>query len=137
MFKKIMVPIDLGKLAHLERTLKATADIANAHNAEVIFVSVYGSQPTSDLPKPEKISEMLRNFAEQQEHSHGVKASSVAVYSQDPQAELTSALLSTSEKIGADAIVMASHIPGWLEHVFHSNAGYIACHAKISVFVVR
>jgi nucleotide-binding universal stress UspA family protein len=41
------------------------------------------------------------------------------------------------DKIGADLVVMASHKPGFLEHIFSSHGGYIAQHATCSVFVVR
>ena len=39
--------------------------------------------------------------------------------------------------VGADLVIMASHVPGMLEHIFSSHGGYIAQHAKVSVFVVR
>jgi nucleotide-binding universal stress UspA family protein len=32
---------------------------------------------------------------------------------------------------------MTSHVPGVIEHVFSSNAGYVASHAKCSVVVLR
>jgi hypothetical protein len=32
---------------------------------------------------------------------------------------------------------MASHVPGLPEHIFASNAGAVASHAGMSVFVVR
>jgi len=32
---------------------------------------------------------------------------------------------------------MASHEPGFFEHIFSSHGGYIAQHAKVSVLVVR
>ena len=32
---------------------------------------------------------------------------------------------------------MASHVPGLPEHFFASNAGALASHAEVSVFVIR
>jgi nucleotide-binding universal stress UspA family protein len=32
---------------------------------------------------------------------------------------------------------MGSHVPGFAEHLFSSNAGYLASHTDISVFIVR
>ena len=51
--------------------------------------------------------------------------------------KLTGKLLDAVNETGADLVVMASHVPGVLEHIFSSNAGYVARHAKVSVFVVR
>ena len=64
-------------------------------------------------------------------------STAMPMVSHDTTIELSTLLLDCAERTGADLIVMASHTPGWLEHVFHSNAGYIACHAPVSVFVVR
>ena len=42
-----------------------------------------------------------------------------------------------AQEKGADLIVMASHIPGFLDYVFSSKAGYLALHSNLSVFIVR
>ena len=46
-------------------------------------------------------------------------------------------LVELADRVDADLIVMASHIPGLADYVFSSNAGYLASHSKLSVFVVR
>ena len=137
MFEKILVPIDLRHLGELSRALDAAAQLAKSYSAEVIYVGVYGNTPTHAVPPAEEYSDSLKAFADKQAAAHGITTTSVAVFSNDPQAELTSILLTSAVEAEADAIVMASHIPGWIEHIFHSNAGYIASHATISVFVVR
>jgi len=55
----------------------------------------------------------------------------------DPAVETTAELMKAIDKIGADLVIMASHEPGFFEHIFSSHGGYIAQHAKCSVFVVR
>jgi nucleotide-binding universal stress UspA family protein len=137
MFKKIMVPVELGHLASLDKALKTAADLARANDAEIAFVEIYGPLASGAGKNPPDHAAKLRTFATEQAAAHGVKASAVPVFSHDPTAELTSALMSAITDTGADAVVMASHVPGWAEHIFHSNAGYIACHAPVSVFVVR
>jgi len=137
MFTKIMVPIDLGHLDDLSQALAVAAQMAKSHNAEVIYVGVYGNVPTEAVPPAQEYSAKLEAFADKQAAAHGITTTSIPVFSHDPQAELASALLSAATDANADVIVMASHIPGWAEHIFHSNAGYIASHAPISVFVVR
>jgi nucleotide-binding universal stress UspA family protein len=137
MYTKILVPVDLGHLDKLSDALSVAAQMAKTYTAEVLYVGVYGSEPANAVPPAHEYPDKLQFFADQQAADHGITATSVPVFSQDPQAELTSALLSAATDTKADAIVMASHIPGWTEHIFHSNAGYIASHATISVFVVR
>ena len=41
------------------------------------------------------------------------------------------------EETESDLVVVASHIPGFPEYLFASNAGYLAMHATVSVFVIR
>ena len=42
-----------------------------------------------------------------------------------------------AEAVHADLVVTASHNPGFAEHLFASNSGYLAAHAPVSVLVVR
>lgn len=137
MLKKIMVPVDLAHLGGLQKALGIAAEMAKSHDAEVVYVGVYSSLPESGGPTPDKFPEALQAFANEQASKFGIKAQGHPVFSHDTTAELTSLLLDAAKDTASDTIVMASHVPGWIEHVFHSNAGYIASHATVSVFVVR
>lgn len=137
MFAKILVPIDFGHLNDLSHALVVATQMAKSYNAEVIYAGVYGNVPTDAVPPSQEYPAELKAFSDKQASDNGITTTSVPLFSHDPQAELASALLSAAADAGADVIVMASHIPGWAEHIFHSNAGYIASHAPISVFVVR
>ncbi len=55
----------------------------------------------------------------------------------DPAADLDRALDRELHELGVDLVVMASHLPGLRDYVFHSNAGFLASHTDLSVFVVR
>ena len=55
----------------------------------------------------------------------------------DPVADLDRALNRLFHELEVDLVVMASHIPGIRDYVFHSNAGFLASHTDLSVFVVR
>ena len=57
--------------------------------------------------------------------------------SHDMAIDLDDVLMRTANEVGADLVVMASHVPGLAEYVFASRAGYLASHAKMSVLVVR
>ncbi|MEB8388050.1 universal stress protein [Rhodobacteraceae bacterium KMM 6894] len=137
MFKKILAPVDLAHQGALAKALKCTADLANQYDAEVVFVGVTAATPSSLAHNPQEYGEKLAAFAAAQGQEHGFRASSHPVVSHDPTADLDDALLKATGETGADLVVMASHLPNVLDHVWPSNGGKIAEHAKCSVFVVR
>ncbi len=86
---------------------------------------------------PAEFAEKLKAFAAEQSAARGIDIKADAVTSPDPVRDLDDTLRRTAEELGADLIVMASHVPGFAEYVFSSNAGYLANHASASVLVVR
>lgn len=137
MFKKIMIPVDLKHAARLRKALRVAADLAHSYGAEAHLVGVTMSSPTDVAPSPAVFSEKLEAFAADRSTELGVPFLAHTEVSHDIAADLDEILKRTVEDIGADLVVMASHAPGLAEHVFASNAGYLASHADISVFVVR
>ena len=133
----IMVPVDLAHKESLDKAINMAVEIANSHNAPLTIVSV--TEPgASEVARsePEYVVK-LDAYAAELAEKHRVQVTAKAVHSVDVVAELGDALIGTASDIGAEAIVMASHVPGFIEHLFASNAGYVASHAKCSVFVVR
>ena len=61
----------------------------------------------------------------------------MTVHSNDPVADLDEELANASEELGADLIVLASHVPGFMDHFFRSNASQLVTHTSISVVIVR
>lgn len=137
MFAKILVPVDLYHLNDLSGALATATQMAKSYNAEIIFVGVYGNLPADAVPPPHEYPAELKAFSDKLASANGITTTSVPVFSHDPQAELASALLSVAADSRAEVIVMPSHIPDWVDHIYRSNAGYVANHAPISVFVVR
>lgn len=137
MTSKILVPVDLEHADKLTKALKVAATLAKAEKAEVCFLGVTGGEPSSVAATPEAYATKLTAFADDQARTRGLTASTKAVTAHDVSVELADAILDGAKEFGADLIVMASHIPGIKEHVFATNAGYIANHAPISVYVVR
>jgi len=139
MFTRIMVPVDLEHAEKLEPSLRAAADLAKVHDAEIIFVAVSGKVPNRVAPSPEKFAAELDMFAREQGDRLGVKASALAKSSVDPAVELDDKLLEAIDETAADLVVMASHVPGVADrlHLISSNAAWIVKHADVSVFVVR
>lgn len=137
MFSKIMVPIDLAHADRQMSALKVAADLAGHYGAELIYTAVTAPTPGPMGHNPEEFAANLGEFALAQTAAHGLKASSHTVVSHDPAVDLDSALLKACREIGADLVVMASHVPGIADFLLPSHGGRMASHAGVSVMVVR
>ena len=137
MFSKIMVPVDLAHQDALGKAVDIACSMAREHKAEIWFVSVSGELASEIARSSGEYSEKLQAFAERKAEEYGISARALTLASPDPGAELDRKLLGAIEEIGADLVVMASHQPGLMEYIFSSHGGYVAAHAKVSVFVIR
>jgi nucleotide-binding universal stress UspA family protein len=137
MYKKIMVPVDLSHSDKLKKALTTAADLSRFYKASVQLVGVTGTEPSSVAHNPEEFATRLNDFAAAESARYGVDFAAHAITCPDPTVDLDDRLGREAHDIGADVIVMASHVPGLAEHIFSSNAGYLASHSDISVFVVR
>ena len=137
MYTKIMVPVDLAHVEKLDQAITTAADLARHYGIPVCYVGVTTEAPTSVAHTPKEYSEKLRAFGASQAEQHGLDVTTKAYPSHDPTVDLDRTLIDAAEECGADLIVMASHVPGVADHVFHSHAGTVASYSKVSVFVVR
>lgn len=137
MFSNIMIPVDLSHAEQLDKAMAIAASLAKQHDAKATVVGVTQSGPTMIARTPEEFAEKLGVYAAENSQKHGVTFTAHSEISHDPTIDLDDTLMGAAESIGADLIVMASHVPGFAEYVFASNAGYLASHSKMSVFVVR
>jgi nucleotide-binding universal stress UspA family protein len=137
MYGKIMVPVDLAHLQRLGKALEVAADLAKHYRIPVCYVGVTVPMPNPVARTPQEHEEKLARFGAEQATKHGIEAGTAAYTSRDPSADLDKRLIKAASDTGSDLIVMASHVPGLPEHLFASNAGAVASHAKVSVFVVR
>lgn len=137
MYQKIMVPVDLRHPEKLDKALTTAADLAKLYDALLQLVAVTVTNPTEVAHNPKEFTAKLDEYAAAQTARHGVTFGAHAITSPDPTIDLDERLGREANDIGADLIVMASHVPGFAEYIFSSNAGYLASHAKISVFIVR
>lgn len=137
MYKKIMVPVDLAHVERLEKAINTATDLAKHYAIPICFVGVTAETPTSVAHTPAEFAEKLKAFGAKHAAEHGLSIDVAAYPSHDPAVDLDKALLAAASETAADLIVMASHVPGLPEHIFASNAGAVASHAAVSVFVVR
>ncbi|PWJ20519.1 universal stress protein [Jannaschia seohaensis] len=137
MFKRIMIPVDLAHLKTLEKALKAGAVMARSEGAPVTYVSVTSDAPGSLAHTPQEFEKKLNAFASEQAAAHGITADAKMIVANDPAVDLDGKLMRAADEMGADLIVMASHVPGLSDYIWPSNGGTLAGHSKASVFVVR
>ena len=137
MFNQIMAPVDLAHVERLGRALDCAADLAKHYNVPITYVGVTSSTPTQLAHSPEEFGQKLGAFAEAEASRHGVQTSARTAIAHDPTTEIDDALLRAVDETGADLVVMASHVPNVMDHIWPSNGGKLAEHAKCSVMVVR
>ncbi|MXN63842.1 universal stress protein [Stappia sp. GBMRC 2046] len=137
MYKKIMVPVDLAHADRLDKALTTAADLSRHYEIPVCYVGITATTPGPVAHTPKEFQSKLDAFVKDEAAKRGIDASSLTKISHDPSIDLDETLLSALNETGADLVVMASHVPGVPEHIFASNAGYLASHAPVSVLVVR
>lgn len=136
MFKHIMVPVDLGHADKLDRALAVAADLARHYGARITYVGVTSPQPGSVAHTPEEFAQKLAQFAMAQTEVNNVAdAGAHAITSHDPSVDLDARLADACDAIGADLIVMGSHIPRRFE--LRSHGGHLASLSHHSVMLVR
>lgn len=137
MYSKIMIPIDLAHADKLKKAINSAVALAKTHNAKLSMIGVTGEEPSSAAHNPHEYEEHFANYVAEQSKEYGIEINPVARVSVDVPAELPDLLEEEADRYGYDLIVMSSHAPGLIDHVFTSNAGHVASYSKASVFVVR
>ncbi|WP_424927530.1 universal stress protein [Amaricoccus tamworthensis] len=137
MFKKIVVPVDLTHADRLSKALGVAADMASQHGAEVCYVGVTTSTPGGIARTPEEYTQKLTAFAGEQGESRGITTSSHTIISHDPSTQMNRELEAAVEKLGADLVIMASHVPNVSDYVWSGHGAHIAAHSPVSVMLVR
>ena len=137
MYRKIMVPIDLAHIEVIEPTLETVADLARHYDAEVCYVGVTSTTPSSVARTPEEFARKLEAFAQRRAEVHGQPVSTHTIASPDPVADLDRDLVKASEKVDADLVVMPTHLPKHIDVIMPSHGGKVATNTDVSVFLVR
>lgn len=137
MFSNIMVPVDLRHLDRVSKSLQVAADLARLYSARVCYVGVASAEPSDLGHRPEEVAALLSGFAKAEADRHGHRGTSHLVINHDPTTELDKALHDTVEEIGADLVVMATHVPNVTDYIWASHGGTLALHSRVSVMLVR
>lgn len=137
MFNNIMVPVDLAHLETLEPALSVVADLAKQYDAHITYVSVTANTPTSVARTPQEYEQKLEAFAQERHKVHGQPVSSKVYSSTDPMTNIDTLLEKAIDEVGADLVMMATHLPRHLDIVMPSHGGKVATHTNASVFLIR
>lgn len=137
MYTHIMFPVDLHLPPEVRKAADVAAEVAKWQGAKITVVSVTGTQPGDPVQTDAKVNEDLRAFSDQLATNSGTEVAFRNIHSVDVAAEVDGDLARAAEEIGADLIVVGTHAPRITDYIFSSHAGYLANHAKVSVFVVR
>lgn len=136
MFAHIMVPVDLAHMDRLERALRVAGELAGHYGARVTYVGVTSPQPGAVAHTPQEFAATLAKAAAGQAELHNLAdVASHPVTVPDPATELDHALEQAVHDLGADLVVMGSHIPHRFD--FGSHGGRVATHTDVSVMLVR
>lgn len=137
MYHKIVVPVALAHVELLDKALDTAADLARHYGASLHMVAVTSPAANEVSHNAEEFDRKLQAFAKEQGDARSLEIEARTMITNDPTIELDRRLDEYIHEIGADLVVMASHVPGFREYVFASNAGFLASHTDVSVFVVR
>lgn len=134
MFHKIAVPVDL---AHQEAMARAVQAAARLGAKETVFIGVTTSQPSALARTPEDFRSKLTAFAAAQSQAHGIDASAHVIISHDPSVQMDRDLEKAVAELGADLVVMASHVPHASDYIWAGHGAHMAAHSAASVMLVR
>ncbi|MFN2382278.1 MAG: universal stress protein [Guyparkeria sp.] len=137
MYQSIMVPVDLAHLDALEKPLTVAADMARHYEASLCYVSVTTSQPSPVARTPEEYEQKLNAFAKEHAPDNGQAPTTRVYNSHDPVSDLDDILLKAIRDIGADLVVMGTHLPHHIDAIMPANGSKVASHSDVSVFLVR
>jgi len=137
MYEKIMVPVDLAHIDALQKSLQVSADMARHFKAEVCYVGVTANTPGPVGRTPAEYEQKLAAFAEAQGRLHGQPTDCRVIISHDPTADLDNLLVKAIDDVGADLVVMGTHLPHKVDAIMPSHGDKLAKHTKASVFLVR
>jgi len=140
MYKTILLPIDHAQESSWNKALPVAVTLCEAYGAALHLVNVIPDFSHGMVRQyfPEDYEEKINEGA--QDNMKAFIAEHLA--GQDVTSHITHGpiyqrIIETSEKIGADLIVMGSHRPELADYLIGPNAARVVRHTACSVMVVR
>lgn len=140
MYKKILVPVDVGEIDLAKPAIETACALAKSADGSVRLINVLPMTPVmlAEYVPPD--------FDTQQRKTAEEALNALAANCALPPAKISSTVrqggiyhevLEEAQAMGADLIVMSSHRPAMRTYFLGSNAGHVVRYAKCSVLVVR
>ncbi|MBW0159562.1 universal stress protein [Sedimentimonas flavescens] len=136
-YTHIMLPIDLEHADRMGKAIETALALAVQFGAKLTLVGVTSELPGVSAHNPTEFKEKLSALAQRLGEGLPQSAESRTYVAHDPSVQIDGILLDAIKDVGADLVVMASHIPNVLNAIWPSHGGKMASHADVSVFVVR
>jgi len=140
MYRKILLPVDLGDPNLAKPALETAVMFANANNSTVRLINVLPATPALLAEYvPADFDDQQRKAAEDALAIIGgeIKLDPGRVTSVVRQGNTHQEILHEAEEYDADLIVMSSHRTGVRTYFLGSVAGHVVRYATCSVMVVR
>ncbi len=136
MYKRIIVPIEIGGLDRGEKALRKASTLLEK-GGEIILLNVVEDVPTYvaiDLPP-----ELRQNAMDDAEQKLGmlIRTSGIPAMIEIGHGRPAHSILAAAEAHDADLIIVASHIPDFSNYFIGATADRVVRHAKCSVLVDR
>jgi len=141
MYKRILLPVDVGQQPTWERALPSAVEMAEQHAAGLTVMTVvpdFGSSLVAGyFPEgfEEKATDHARRELEQlvaREVAPSLQCDLLVAHGR-----IWQEICEAARKVDADLIVMASHKPSFSDILLQPNASQVLHHAPISVLIVR
>lgn len=136
MYKNILVPVDLAHGDVGERILRLARALGGpeARITALYVAEVVPSFVANEIPVDVLEANIAENEARLKALAHAVDpAAAVALLT----GQAPTAILAEAEEIGADLIVIGSHVPGLRDYLIGSTAARVVRHAHCSVLIDR
>lgn len=141
MYRKILVPIDLGDKHSWRKAIPTAVALCEAFDASLVVMTVV---PDIGMPL---IGQYLPNdLSERVRHQLSGKLSAFVQAQIPPGIEIQQRvaagkiyheILNVAAEVDVDLIIMGSHHPALKDYLLGPNAARVIRHAKVSVMVVR
>lgn len=138
MFKRILVPVDLGDRTGFDRSMAVGEELAEKHSAELhalVVVPTYSMSIVGSYFPKDHETEVLE--ASQKQLGDWLAGRRGGTHGHVAHGTIYDEIMKVADKLKCDLIVMASHRPELKDYLLGPNAARVVRHAKQSVFVVR
>lgn len=136
MYNKIIVAVDTAQMDKAERVLRKAADL-KAADGTILLVNVVEELPAyvvSDL----SIDMTVKARKDADEHLTDLRErTGVAADIEIRQGAPAREILAAADRLQADLIIVASHVPDFSNYVIGATADRVVRHAKCSVLIDR